>query len=453
MTFEMRSANSLTGPRVYSTDFHPRSIMGGYDETGLARGLKVKLLTKGVVTINGGHLLNPAAFKFIEANPALLTEGMLLPAIREDKGGFGAYVPDNADHYRAAKWSDADVAKVVEFLDAHVNTVLPWKVEQAQEHYRERLIWGLTAEQSFARRRLLQIEGYGSDQLARLAEAVAKADLREDAAIDRLIAAEPETVRESLSRFADAAYHLVGTSVVNCETGLDVSELAHRRFAELGGGDIYNDDKLLTDTNVFLRCCFESAMQAINETAFPTHVLDILPFEAIAKIRLRLQDQGFQEAYDRVIRTFISRLSATDIGSLESWDAAETTDLVAGLAKHFRDYYDQELPGYRKTIQEQRAADAISSGVSAAKGVGGGVPGIGELISVLDAVHDGASALKAAGDAVAYRDHQAANRAARAHRDEMMDAALKHLSPKNEAKILTGLRQIRTIAAEWQKPF
>lgn len=454
MTFELRAATSLTGPRVYSTEFHPRSIMGGgSDELALGRSLKVKLLTKGVVTINGGHLLNPAAFNFVAANPALLTRGMLLPAIREDKGGFQAYVPDNAAHYQTAKWTNADIANAVDFLNAHVSAVLPWKVEQAQEHYRERLVWGLTAEGSFARRRLLQLEGYGPKDLARLAEAVSKADLREDAAVDRIIAAEPVATREALTKFADAAYHLVGTSVVNCETGLDVSALAERRFAELGAGDIYADANLLTDANVFIRCCFETAMQAINETAFPTHVLDVLPFDAIAKIRTRLSDQGFQDAYDQVIRTFTDRLSNTGVTDIESWQPDETTDLVAGLTKHFRTYLDDELPGYRKAIQEQRMAEAISSGVSTAKGVGGSVPGIGEVISVLDVVHEGANALKAAGEAIAFRDHETANKAARAHRDEMMDAALKALSPRNEAKILTGLRQLRAIAAEWQKPF
>lgn len=454
MTFELRPAATLTGPRVYSTEFHPRSIMGGgTDELALGRSLKVKLLTKGVVTINGGHLLNPSAFKIVSANPSLLTEGMLLPAIREDKGSFQAYIPDNANHYLAAKWTDADIAKALDFLNAHVSAALPWRVEQAQERYRERLVWGLTAGHSFARRRLLQIEGYRPEDLARLAEAIKQAELREDAAVDRIIAAEPAPAREALTRFADAAYHLVGTSVVNCETGLDVSALAERRFSEFGAGDIYGDESLLTDANVFVRCCFETAMQAISETAFPTHVLDVLPFDAIAKIRRRLHDQGFQTAYDQVIRTFTDRLVETGVTDIESWQPDETTDLVASLARHFRTYFDEEIPGYRKAIQERRTAEAISAGVSTAKGVGGSVPGIGEVISVLDVLGEGAKAAKAAGDALAFRDHDVANKAARVHRDEMMDGALKALSPRNEAKILTGLRQLRSIAAEWQKPF
>src|SRR5262245_29644264 len=146
MNFELRPANSLLGPRVYSTDFNPRALERGANELAISRSLKIKLLTKGIVTINGGHLVNPAAFEFTKRNPSLLIDGLLLPAIREDKGDFGAYVADNQRIFDAAGWKPARVEEAIAFLRESVKVALPWKVTQAQEQYRERLLWGLSSD-------------------------------------------------------------------------------------------------------------------------------------------------------------------------------------------------------------------------------------------------------------------------------------------------------------------
>lgn len=453
MKFELLPANKLTGPRVYSTDFNPRALERGANELAISRSLKIKLLTKGVVTINGGHLVTPAAFEFLQRNPALLGDGLLLPAIREDKGDFSAYVADNQSAYDAAGWTPARVEEAMAFLGESVKVALPWRVEQAQEQYRERLLWGLSSDRSIARQRLLKVEGMSELRLAKLIDQLSKVDLSEDSILDRLIADEPEAARAIISRFAEVAYHQVGTSVVNCETGLDVSELAWRRLAYLSDSELYGDAAILTDVNVFFRCCFETAMQAINEVALPAHVIDSLPFDVIGKMRIRLQEQGFQKAYDEVIATFIGRLSSPGIDGLESWEPESTVVLVEKLAKHFREYFEQELKAYRKAVQEAKKEEAIRAGFATAKSATGMMPGIGEVLSVLDVLGTGMEAARAAGEAFALLDHNAADEAARAKRDTMVEQALKNLSPKNEAKILTGLRELRAIGAEYQKPF
>lgn len=453
MNFELLPANTLTGPRVYSTDFNPRALERGANEVAISRSLKIKLLTKGVVTINGGHLVTPAAFEFLQRNSGLLSDGLLLPAIREDKGDFSAYVADNQLIYDAAGWTPARVEEAMAFLRESVKVVLPWRVEQAQEQYRERLLWGLSSDRSIARQRLLKVEGMSELRLRELVDQLSKVDLSEDSILDRLIAGEPEAARKIISRFAEVAYHQVGTSVVNCETGLDVSELAERRLDYLSDSEVYGDAAILTDVNVFFRCCFETAMQAINEVALPAHVINSLPFDAVGKMRVRLQEQGFQKAYDEVIATFTSRLTTARVDDLESWQPESTVVLVERLAKHFREYFEEELKGYRKAIQEAKKEDAIKAGFATAKSATGMIPGIGEVMSVLDVLGSGLEAARAAGEAFVLLDHNAADEAARAKRDAMIEQALKKLSPKNEAKILTGLREMRAISAEYQKPF
>ena len=128
-------------------------------------------------------------------------------------------------------------------------------------------------------------------------------------------------------------------------------------------------------------------------------------------------------------------------------------ELVSGLSKHFRTYLDQELKGYRKVIQESRAEHAIRAGAATIKSAVSAIPAISEVVSILDVLGTGAEAVRAGGDAFAFLDHNASDQAARKERDDRVDAALKAISPKNEAKVLTALRQMRTIAAEIQRPF
>lgn len=452
MNFELRPAHTLSGPRVYSTDFHPRSTYAT-DNVALERSLKVKLLTKGIVTLNGGHLLTPAAFSFVCKHPNLLTDGLLLPAIREDKGNFNAYVADNEQAYRSAGWSSNQIDNAVAFLEESVKTVLPWRVEQAQEEYRGRLIWGVSSNTSILRQRLLKLDGIEEATLDKLADELARADLREDSVIDGMLADLRSDAREMVTKFTGAAYHQVGTSVVNCETGLDVSELADRRFGAMAGSQAYDDAHLLSDVSVFIGCCFESAMQAINESAFPTHVIDALSFDVIGKMRVRLQEQGFQQAYDDVISTFGAQLQQSRVEDLENWEPESTVELVAKLSGHFRAYFDEELKNYRKAIQENRQKDAIRAAVATMKSGGSSIPAISEIASVIDTVGSGVEALRAGGEAFAFLNHDTANDAARKERDGRIDSALEAISPRNKAKILTALRQIRTIASEIHRPF
>jgi hypothetical protein len=195
-------------------------------------------------------------------------------------------------------------------------------------------------------------------------------------------------------------------------------------------------------------------MQAVNEIAIPMHVVDSLPLETVAKARIRLQEQGFQKAYDEVIQTFLSRIhGSTGIDPINAWDPDHTVTLVKQLSDHFRAYFADEIPGYRKAIQERRVGEAIWATAETVKNIGGAVPVIGELISAVDVIKAGASATAAATDAMAYRDHSAANAAARRERDDRIELALSELLPANKAKILTALRQLRAISAELFRPF
>ncbi len=194
-------------------------------------------------------------------------------------------------------------------------------------------------------------------------------------------------------------------------------------------------------------------MQTINEKSFPVALIDSIPIETIAKARLKLQEQGFQKAYDDVLHDFTDRIGASsDLSTLEDWDPEQTVELVRGLAHHFQTYFEEELPGYRKAIQERQAEGAIKAGADTVKSIGGFLPGVGTLISIVDLGTAGLGAASAASAAISYRDHSKADAAARRERDDKIEKALEVLKPSNQAKILTALRQLREISAELQRP-
>ena len=133
----IRSADALTGPRIYSTDFHPSYFRSGplNEDAGraLLRSLKIKLITRGTVTINGAHLIHPGAAQLLAQNEALLTHDLLLPAMRIDRQSFSEYAEDHVDDYRRLGWSDTQITSAARFVDDRVQQILPWRVEQANE--------------------------------------------------------------------------------------------------------------------------------------------------------------------------------------------------------------------------------------------------------------------------------------------------------------------------------
>jgi hypothetical protein len=249
-----RPANTLSGPRVYSTEFHPShfdapKLSQGMEEQ-IIRSLKVKFLTKGIVTINGGHLLNPPVVQLLRKNEEILTDGLLLPARRVDKRHFGDYLEDHKDAIKAAGWNSEDEKSAASFIEERVSVILPWRVEQALDAYRGRLVEGLKDPRSLVRHRLVKTTGFGEVQLDKLIDEIGDLDLTEDHSMTHFINAQPENVREILHRFSHACYHVVGTRVVNCETGTDLSALSAVRINDLTENAANRNDDVLSNINI-----------------------------------------------------------------------------------------------------------------------------------------------------------------------------------------------------------
>jgi hypothetical protein len=131
------------------------------DEVELAtlRSLKIKFLTKGTVTVNGAHFMHPAVLPFLQKHPAILEHRLLLPALREDKADFGDYVSDFEAEIAASGMTSVALKEAVAFVGDRIDTVLPWRAEQAQDAFRDRLLFGLSNPNSLVHRSLLNVPG------------------------------------------------------------------------------------------------------------------------------------------------------------------------------------------------------------------------------------------------------------------------------------------------------
>jgi hypothetical protein len=452
-----RPANTLSGPRVYSTEFHPSHFAGPKlsqnTEDQIIRSLKVKFLTKGIVTINGGHLLNPPVVALLRKHEEILTDGLLLPARRIDKREFGDYLEDHKDVIRAAGWNSKDEKSAASFIEERVKIILPWRVEQAQDAYRSRLVGGLQDPRSLVRHSLLNVAGFDETRLGEMINEIGQLDLKEDHSMSRYIDAQPENLREILHRFSHACYHVVGTHVVNCETGTDLSALSALRINDLTENSANRNDDVLSDISIFHRCCFATAMQAINETTLPLTFVDAIPLKRMRTIRKALQEQGFQKKYDSIVEDFLSRIAAgNDPASLANWDTTNTVKLAEELAAHFKEHIGREVGHYKTEIQKRHEHGAIHSFADTIKNAFHLIPGISELIAGVEMARSYVGFVGHARAVVATRDPTVAKQRAERERAREVEDFVKALSPSNEAVILEALAVLRRIAATEMRP-
>src|SRR6185312_1447945 len=106
---EQVQAADLRGPRVYSTDLLVSADDLQESVTVTSRALKIKLITKGVVTLNAVYLLSPLAMAVFDVHPDVLSGPGILPAFRVDKNSLSDLLPslgrgalDNVDPKRIA---------------------------------------------------------------------------------------------------------------------------------------------------------------------------------------------------------------------------------------------------------------------------------------------------------------------------------------------------------------
>jgi hypothetical protein len=436
---------SLRGPRVYSTDLFPSLFNAGNVDTSLeiaARALKIKMLSRGLVTLNGAYLVSPMGLLLHERYPGLLDGAALLPAILSDRDGLAGFVGNPAD-YAAVGIVESSIADRIAAIERSIAQVMPWEVGPVQEQFRERLIAGLLSDNSLVDRQLGATSVYGAARRDALIAQIGTLDLKRSANLFDMIATEvPGALQEPLRRFATACYHSIGTAVVQCETGADLHPLSDFRAADMILTDRDASAERLSDETVFLKYFMARALSTIGvKNVAPSAVIDGLAFGEVHKLTEALRDSGFQDRYEVILEIFGAAVSSPDPGqALEHFDAACVTQATLELAKLFNEAIAEQVPFYRTREYDLKKGEFVSSGSDILLEGINATP-IGNIVAIAKVAKNTAQSIRSGSDALAAREHGTALASADERRQEDIKKIVDKLSvsESRKASLLDGI--------------
>jgi hypothetical protein len=449
---------SLRGPRVYSTDLFPSLFNADNVDSSLeiaARALKIKMLSRGLVTLNGAYLVSPMGLLLHERYPGLLQGAALLPAIMSDRDGLAGFVGNPAD-YAAVGIAESSIADRVAAIEQAIEQVMPWEVGPVQEQFRERLIVGLSSDNSLVDRQLGATGVYDASRRAAVIAEIGALDLKRSANLFNMIATEiPEALQEPLRRFATACYHSIGTGVVQCETGADLHPLSDFRAADMILTDRDASAERLSDEAVFLKYFMARALSTIGvKNVSPSTVIDGLAFDEVHKLTEALRGSGFQDRYEVILEIFGTAVSSPDPGqALENFDAASVTQATLELAKLFNDAIAEQVPFYRTREYDLQKGEFVKSGSDILLEGVNATP-IGNIVAIAKVAKNAVRGVRSGTDALAARDHDSALASADERRQQDIKEIVDKLGVSNSrrASLLEGIAAMVAIEQVATRP-
>lgn len=429
-------AEDLRGPRIYSTDLLPTHFNPAQTRESVevaARALKVKIITKGIVTLNSAHLVSPLGVLLMDRHGDLFSGGAVIPAFRVDKDRLSDLIISGQSFEEAgidAGRLDDHIAR----LEASIAEAMPWELADVGERYRTLLLNGVTAQGGHLAK-LLSASGLSDADIAKVAEDIGSLDLSNSSTLHQYIDGLPAGVRGTMHQFSATCYHLVGTGVVRCEAGTDLHPLSAFRALDgmLAGRD--SSPEQLSETAIFVEAFMGLALDAIHSIAAPSQIIDSLDFATAHKLGAALRESGFQDKYDGVIRDYRNAAALQDSDeALNALQPEHIAEVAGDLAKHFEKHVLAELRAYQPKITEDAKARLIETGNDILKDAGQATPGLGTVISLADASRHLGQMGTAFKEVREFRNADAAIAAAKRRRIENIDTAIRNLKADEKKK-------------------
>ncbi|MDN4631967.1 hypothetical protein QCD71_10615 [Sphingomonas sp. PsM26] len=454
-----RYAGTLRGPRVYSTDLLPE-LFDAADPSGsvqtAARALKIKMLSRGLVTLNGAYLASPMGVLLLRAYPDLLNGPSILPAMLADKEGLEELVSAPMESYAALSITETDLAQHIATVEARMHQVMPWEVADVSERFRARLIDGLSSGSSLIHGELSATKVYDAERKQALLDAIRAVDLGRSANLREMIAEDvPVPLQAVLQRYATACYHGVGTGVVQCETGADLSSLSRFKAADMILTDRDATPARLSEETIFIRYFMARALATIQaRVAFEASVIDDLSFENVHKISGALGDSGFQDRYEAVLEAFSAVTTIVDPGAaLESFDDTAVAQAAVELAAMFDQAIVEEVPNYITREHQIEKAEMISFGSDVLLEGINATP-IGNFVAIAKTMRSAAKAASGTAATLRTRNHDKALASADERRREDINEIVRGMgvSGPKKASLLDGIAAMSNVQGVVNRP-
>jgi hypothetical protein len=374
---ERINPTSFYGPRVYFTDMDWNIIRFKLDWEAYKKEvelrLKILLLTKNFIVCPASQLTNEFAYNLFKDNPILLTEGMILPALRRDKEHITDYLEEKAETYEIKN----SLKKNIEaFYREHIIKVVDWELMENTALFRTNLLRALKDERSVIRRNLPSLS---KDKLDSLLNEIEKHEILTREIILESISTWPAEEQKILLNFVNLIYHMSGARVVNCE-----SALPQENYIDYSLTDFSERRMSLSDTQIFLKIFFELAFETLHKNALPIELLDLLSFEDISYLRKPIEESSFRRKYDELIQKSVQviRKSETNPGGVV-YDIEEPLKILEQIFKTFEEIFQQELPEFLKRKRKETTKELRKSTLSLGLGIAGLVPYLGNVTTAL----------------------------------------------------------------------
>lgn len=360
---------SLKGPRAYFTAWDYRIARSAkapqLAKRSASRKLKALLLIKSRIAFAASHLDSSIAQSILMDEPRLLSDGILLPALRADRASLEDAV------------SDPTAKAIIRGRDTQVIT---WQLQDNTEWFRARLLEELENDSS-AVRRLLGRAAEVEDISLFLSDLRGDPDYSRES-IERASKRLNPKGQQIMQNFANLLYHISGARVVGCE-----SALPQENYIDFDLSDLQGSRDRLTDEVVLLKLFIEQAFATLQRQAIPFETLDMLSFQDVLAVREPLMDGGFMQQYDQLVNTALMAVMHPG----ERPILLTLNELEKGrieLERTFRQVLEQEVGAYlaRKTRASGNAL--LSPAVSVGLGVAGLVPVVGTAASLISLLKD-----------------------------------------------------------------
>jgi len=364
---------TLKGPRSYFTSFDPEIIARTSDVDSLKieveRKLKLLLLVKSIVVCPASHLASDLAFSIFRDSPILLNQGLVIPALRSDKGSL-------EDVFQEAR--NRENKDAISLFKENVVKTVSWDLVDNSSWFRQRFLAELTDERSVIRRHLKETAKSCIENLVRQIEA--EPLLIRESITDSTLGFEPKE-REILLNFRELLYHMSGARVVNCE-----SALPQENYIDFDLADMASNRTRLSEEQILWKLFVELAMDSVQHYAIPVELIDALSFAEIIEIRKPLLDAKFQDNYDRLLMQAVTGIPRDEAELVLS--AAKLEEIRCNIALTFKSVFDKELPYFLK----KRALRGVGSfrGVTASLALGaiGLIPVVGLAATIISMLKD-----------------------------------------------------------------
>jgi hypothetical protein len=328
-------------------------------------------------------------------------------------------------------------------LDENIKTVMPWELGKIAETFRSSVLSGLSTDTSVICKQLDKV-GFKSADRARVIADVEKMDLTESETIRRYVESIPPKANPILQRYISTCYHMVGTGVVRCETGTDLSPLSHFKAADVVLASSDADVTHLSDTGIFLRAFMGHALDTIQAAMVPTQIIDQMSFRDSHALSAALREQGFQQKYEDILEQCAKTLGTNNPEeALDTLDPDAVSHAATQIATEFQRYIAEELGTYRTREHGINVAESYRSITDVALHGAGAIPIIGHVIAAVAVLIESPKLVKTTRASYRTRKTDRAFEAARVRRENEIKQAIHALSTSESKKS----KLLNTVAA------